>query len=28
VHFLDERPAERRDWVLVGCERSLQFHRH
>lgn len=28
VSFLDERPAERRDWVLVGCERSLQFHRH
>lgn len=28
VSCLDERPAERRDWVLVGCERSLQFHRH
>lgn len=28
VHFLDERPAERQDWTLVGCERSLQFHRH
>lgn len=28
VSFLDERPAQRRDWVLVGCERSLQFHRH
>lgn len=28
VFFLDERPAERRNWVLVGCERSLQFHRH
>ncbi len=28
VHFLDERPAEREDWVLIGCERSLQFHRH
>lgn len=28
VSFLDERPPERRDWVLVGCERSLQFHRH
>ena len=28
VHFLDERPAERQDWVLIGCERSLQFHRH
>ncbi|MGY6278379.1 DUF7714 family protein [Methylomonas sp. MgM2] len=28
VFFLDERPAERRDWTLIGCERSLQFHRH
>lgn len=28
VHFLDERPPERRDWTLIGCERSLQFHRH
>ncbi len=28
VHFLDERPAEREDWTLIGCERSLQFHRH
>ena len=28
VSFLDERPAERRDWTLIGCERSLQFHRH
>lgn len=27
VHFLDERP-ERADWVLVGCERSLQIHEH
>jgi hypothetical protein len=27
VSFLDERP-ERRDWTLIGCERSLQFHRH
>jgi hypothetical protein len=27
VYFLDERP-ERRDWTLIGCERSLQFHRH
>jgi hypothetical protein len=25
--FLDERPA-RQDWVLVGCERSGQIHRH
>ena len=28
VSFLDTRPAERRDWLLVGCERSMQFHRH
>jgi hypothetical protein len=27
VSFLDERP-ERRDWTMIGCERSLQFHRH
>lgn len=26
VHYLDERP-ERRDWTLVGCERSRQIHR-
>ena len=28
VYFLDERPEIRRDWLLIGCERSLQFHRH
>jgi hypothetical protein len=28
VYFLDERPAERQLWTLIGCERSLQFHRH
>lgn len=28
VYFLDERPKERRNWTLIGCERSLQFHRH
>jgi hypothetical protein len=28
VSYLDTRPAERRDWLLIGCERSLQFHRH
>lgn len=28
VEFLDTRPAERHDWLLVGCERSLQLHRH
>jgi hypothetical protein len=25
--YLDERPP-RRDWVLVGCDRSLVIHRH
>ena len=25
--YLDERPS-RQDWVLVGCERSRQVHRH
>jgi hypothetical protein len=28
VEYLDTRPATRRDWLLIGCERSLQFHRH
>lgn len=28
VEFLDTRPAERGDWLLIGCERSVQFHRH
>lgn len=28
VSYLDTRPEHRRDWVLLGCERSLQFHRH
>jgi hypothetical protein len=28
VYFLDERPPHREDWTLIGCERSLQFHRH
>ena len=28
LDFLDERPAQRQDWTLIGCERSLQFHRH
>jgi hypothetical protein len=27
VSYLDERPP-RHDWVLVGCERSRQIHRH
>jgi hypothetical protein len=28
VYFLDERPNPRQNWTLLGCERSLQFHRH
>ena len=28
VYFLDERPVQRENWTLLGCERSLQFHRH
>ena len=28
VSYLDTRPAQRGDWLLIGCERSLQFHRH
>lgn len=28
VYFLDERPPLRHPWTLIGCERSLQFHRH
>ena len=28
VLYLDERPERRGDWTLIGCERSLQFHRH
>ncbi|MEK7328396.1 MAG: hypothetical protein AAB217_24390 [Chloroflexota bacterium] len=28
VYFLDERPEGRQPWTLIGCERSLQFHRH
>ncbi len=27
VYFLDEHPA-RHNWTMIGCERSLQFHRH
>ena len=27
VFYLDERPP-RLDWVLIGCERSRQIHRH
>ncbi len=28
VEFLDTRPAQRGDWLMLGCERSAQFHRH
>lgn len=28
VDFLDTRPQARRDWLMVGCERSVQFHEH
>jgi hypothetical protein len=28
VSFLDAAPAERADWLLIGCERSEQFHHH
>jgi hypothetical protein len=26
--FLDTHPPQRRDWLLIGCELSLQMHRH
>ncbi|MGQ0846658.1 MAG: DUF7714 family protein [Sporichthyaceae bacterium] len=25
---LDTRPADRKAWLMIGCERSMQFHRH
>lgn len=28
MSYLDTRPAVRDDWVMIGCERSMQFHRH
>jgi hypothetical protein len=28
ISFLDGHPAHRPDWLLIGCERSLQFHEH
>jgi hypothetical protein len=28
VSFLDTHPAHRPDWLLIGCERSRQFHEH
>lgn len=28
VSFLDTRPEQHDDWLLIGCERSKQFHHH
>jgi hypothetical protein len=28
VSFLDCHPPERPDWLLIGCDRSRQFHQH
>ena len=28
VSFLDTHPAYHPDWLLIGCERSRQFHQH
>ncbi len=28
VSFLDTRPATESDWLLIGCDRSRQFHEH
>ena len=28
VTFLDTRPAKREDWLLIGCDRCVQFHEH
>ena len=28
VSFLDTHPAYHDDWLLIGCERSRQFHHH
>jgi hypothetical protein len=28
TEFLDTHPPERRDWTLIGCELSVQMHRH
>ncbi|MCY3539508.1 MAG: hypothetical protein OXH10_06635 [bacterium] len=28
LSYLDTRPAEAREWVMIGCERSMQFHRY
>ncbi len=26
--YLDTRPPDRGQWTMIGCERSMQFHRH
>jgi hypothetical protein len=28
ISFLDTHPPYRADWLLIGCERSRQFHEH
>jgi hypothetical protein len=28
VSYLDTRPPNRLDWLMIGCDRSLEFHRH
>jgi hypothetical protein len=28
VSFLDTRPPKNGDWLLIGCDRSRQFHQH
>lgn len=28
VSFLDTHPPHRRDWLLIGCDRSVAFHQH
>ncbi len=28
VSFLDTHPPYHRDWLLIGCQRSVQFHEH
>src|SRR5216684_1140767 len=28
VRVVEVAPPERHDWTMIGCERSLQFHRH
>lgn len=28
MSYLDTRPPTADEWVMIGCERSMQFHRH